>query len=265
MLVVIPVAAFSDVAWRELPVVIREVQATEEALALFLLREVEQDLEHPYSVLGQVVLPGVDLGEPTFPDVLSGGLVRQVLGFQELGVNPYDQHLFVVRPVENADLAAGGEQSLVAPEVVVPKLLTRWLLETADAYPLRVHAAHDVTDGAVFAGRIEPLQAQEQAVGILRGQALLVLSQELHALRTQFRAVRFLNKVRREARVEVLRQLHLGAGLYQQGAGELTDPWRRLYVILAHAYDDESEIRELVVYPRRVVDQEENRFEHVAT
>ena len=148
-------------------------------------------------------------------------------------MHPDDEHFFVVRAVEDADLAAGGEPLLVAPEVVMPELLARGHLEAADVHSLRVDAAHDVTDRAVLAGGIEPLQAQEQAVGVLGGQAVLVGRQELHALGEQLHALLLLHEVRRVAGVEVLRQRHRGAGLHPQGADEFTDP-RRRRLALAH-------------------------------
>ena len=70
----------------------------------------------------------------------------------------------------------------VAPQVVMVELLLGGDLEARDMHALGVHAAHDMAYGAVFASRIHGLQTEHQPVGVLGGQPLLVLSQQLDAL-----------------------------------------------------------------------------------
>ena len=74
------------------------------------------------------------------------------------------EHLFVVRPVEDADLSSGGKPAGVPPEVVVRVLLVGRLLEAAHVHALGIHSAHDVADGAVLPGAVDPLQTQQHAV-----------------------------------------------------------------------------------------------------
>ena len=64
-------------------------------------------------------------------------------------------------------------------------------------HALGVHAAHHVPDRAVLAGRVERLQHDEHAVGVLGGQALLVLGEQLDAQVEQLLAVVLLAQGRR--------------------------------------------------------------------
>jgi len=161
-LVVVPARTLPDVGRRELPVPLRDVDPLQEALPLLLLGQVQEDLDDGEPVVDQIALPVVDLPVATAPDVLAGGVVarrRQSLPSQGLGVDPDDEHLLVVRPVEDPDLAPGGQGTGVAPQVVVAELRRRRDLETADAHTLRVHPAHDVPDRPVLAACVQRLQA----------------------------------------------------------------------------------------------------------
>jgi hypothetical protein len=106
LLVGVPKPALLYVVRGELPIVIGEIDAPQEALALLLFREVEEELDDPESVPGQVPLPIVDRFIPTFPDMMFARLGRKLLAEKDFRVHPDDQHLLVVRPVEDADLAA---------------------------------------------------------------------------------------------------------------------------------------------------------------
>jgi hypothetical protein len=50
-------------------------------------------------------------------------------------------------------------------------------LEAGDVDALRVHPAHNVPDRAVLAARVQGLQADEDAVGVLGGQSPLIVSE----------------------------------------------------------------------------------------
>ena len=97
-------------------------------------------------------------------------------------MDPDDQDFLVVGAVEDADVAALGQLLLVAPQVVVVEVGAGRDLEAADLDALRVDAAHDVADRAVLAGRVHRLEDHHHAVGVLGGQAHLVLGQILDAL-----------------------------------------------------------------------------------
>jgi hypothetical protein len=82
-------------------------------------------------------------------------------------MHPDDEHLLVMGPVEDADPAPPGQGALVPPEKVVVQLFGGGLFEGMNLHCLRVDAAHHVLDGAVLAGRVEPLQDEEHAIHIL--------------------------------------------------------------------------------------------------
>ncbi len=84
------------------------------------------------------------------------------------------------------------------------QLLRRRHLEAVDLHPLGVDAAHDVTDGPVLASGVDPLQADENGVGVLGGEPGLVISEQLHALLEEGLAGFLFQEVGRVAGVEVL-------------------------------------------------------------
>jgi hypothetical protein len=80
LLVVVPAIALGDVGGRELPVVVRQIEAAQQANPLLLLREVEEQLDDPEAVVAEVSLPVVDLAVAPVPDAAlraaSGSLWR---------------------------------------------------------------------------------------------------------------------------------------------------------------------------------------------
>ena len=124
-------------------------------------------------------------------------------------MHAHDEDLLVVRAVEDADLAATRQGPGVAPEVVVVDLLGGGHLEGVHGDALRVDAAHDVADGAVLAGGVEGLEHDQDAVGVLGGEASLILGHQLDAALEELEAVLLLDEVRLVAWVEVLGQGHL--------------------------------------------------------
>jgi protein-disulfide isomerase-like protein with CxxC motif len=97
-------------------------------------------------------------------------------------MHPDDEHLLVVGPVEDPDLAAAGQATLAAPQEVVVQLLPGGLLEGMDRHPLRVDPAHHVLDRAVLARSVHSLQHQQHPEGVLGREPVLVSGQDLHAL-----------------------------------------------------------------------------------
>src|SRR5439155_26114551 len=147
LLVGVPVLALLDVVRGELPVLVRQVDPSQEPATLFLLREVQEDLDDLQSLVVEVALPLVDLVVPPLPDVLALAVVRDALVLEQLRVNTDDENLLVVRAVEDADVTSAGQSGGITPEIVVIELLRTGSLEAVDVDALRVDAAHDVTDG----------------------------------------------------------------------------------------------------------------------
>ena len=78
--------------------------------------------------------------------------------------------------VEDPDLPTGGQPLGVAPQKVMVELLRRRHLETMHGDALRVHATHHVTDRPVLTRRVERLQDDQHAVGVLRREPGLILA-----------------------------------------------------------------------------------------
>ena len=68
--------------------------------------------------------------------------------------------------VEDADAAPLGQGLHVSPEEIVIELLGGRFLETVNLAALRIHAGHDVADGAVLAGGVHGLENEQHRVGI---------------------------------------------------------------------------------------------------
>jgi hypothetical protein len=143
------------------------------------------------------------------PDVVLTSVGRQLLGNEVLGVHADDEHLLIVGAVEDADLAARGQALLVAAQVVPVELGRRRDLEALDPDPLRVDAAHHVTDRPVLARGVERLKHDDDAVRRLRRQLALVVGQDRDPVVEQSDPVLLLLDARLESGIEVLRQLHV--------------------------------------------------------
>src|SRR5687767_14618853 len=66
-------------------------------------------------------------------------------------VDADDEYLFVVRSVENADLALPGDALVHTPQEVVGLFLRGWHLEARYLAALRVESGHHLPDRAVLA------------------------------------------------------------------------------------------------------------------
>lgn len=75
----------------------------------------------------------------------------------------HNQHILVIRPVIDGNLAAAGDMPVDAPQEVVGEFVRCRLLEAVHIHSLRVDAAHDMLDGRILAGRIPCLDQDDQA------------------------------------------------------------------------------------------------------
>ncbi len=67
----VPELALGDVVHGELPALGRLIDAVEKALALFVLRDVEEELQDQRAVARQMPLEGADVVETLLPDILA--------------------------------------------------------------------------------------------------------------------------------------------------------------------------------------------------
>src|SRR3954447_4486061 len=223
-LVLVPVLALPDVVRVELPVLLRIVDPPEEPAALLLLREVQEQLHDREAVLDEEALPVVDLAVAPLPHAVVAGGGGQLLAGEDLRVDAHHEHLLVMRAVEDRDLASRRELLRVAPEEVVVELGGGRPAEAVDDDPLRVHAAHHVPDRAVLAARVERLERDEDAVGVLRGEARLVVVEEVDALLEQILALLLREEVAGVAGITVAPEDDLRAGRDAERLDELADP-----------------------------------------
>src|SRR4029450_7048675 len=180
----------------------------------------------PEPILGQVALPIVDRFVPALPDMMPARLGRELLAQEVLRVHPDDQHLLVVRPIEDADLAARWQPFLVAAQEVLVELERRGDLEALYPHALRVEAAHHVADRPVLACRIERLKHNHDAVRVLSSEPRLVIHKELDPLVQQGDPVLLPLDPSFERGIEVLRQIHPRARADSEGFNKTRDSSR---------------------------------------
>jgi hypothetical protein len=164
----------AKVACIELPDLVRPLGAGEQALALFGLGDVEEELDDPSPGAPEVALPRDDVLEARLPErlVVRFGWVDPFVR-EKLGVDPDDKHLFVMGAVEDTDLAEGWERALRSPQEIVGELGRRGLLERRNEYALGIDATHDVLDRPILAGGIEALQHDQERVSTFSVETLL--------------------------------------------------------------------------------------------
>src|SRR5579863_3498445 len=91
-------------------------------------------------------------------------------------VYAHNQHIFVVRAIEDCDFAPFRHLRFDAPQKIVGQFFLGWLFEVRHAASVWVHRADDVLDHAVFAAGVESLQADQQGTFLFREQHLLQLA-----------------------------------------------------------------------------------------
>src|ERR1022692_2438649 len=97
-----------------------------------------------------------------------------------------DEHLLIIRTIEDADPPPFRQTAGRAPEKIMFQFLSTWLFETENLAALRINSGHDVPDGAILTRGVYPLKNEEQriAVGCVvellqRAQLLNVFFKEL--------------------------------------------------------------------------------------
>ena len=150
--VVVEPRAHVEIVLAELPPLLGVVEPLLQPLALLVLRDVEEHLDDRRALVDEHPLPGDDVPGAALPHLLRRKLEH-----------PHGDDVLVVGAVEDADLAAGREHGVDAPEVVVRELGRGRRLERGDRAALRVDALEDAPDDAVLAGGVEPLEHEQDA------------------------------------------------------------------------------------------------------
>lgn len=87
-----------------------------------------------------------------------------------------------MRAVEDRDLAPRRRRAMRPPQEIVRGLLSRRRAKSGDRAALGVHGAQKMLDRPILAGRIEPLQADEERAPPLHVKHLLQIGEPLAVL-----------------------------------------------------------------------------------
>ena len=102
--VLLPEFSLDNVRGAEFPVLFRLIDARQKALSLFFLREMEEELDDAGSVAVEVFLQIHDRTIPVVPDrLVVVWRAGSPFAAENFAVHADDQHLLVVRPIEDAD------------------------------------------------------------------------------------------------------------------------------------------------------------------
>ena len=192
----VPELALGDVGRAELPVLVGLVDPRQQALALLFLGQVQKHLDDARAIGMQMSFQVHDGPESAVPHRLVGSRIGQRFAAQDAAVHPHDQHLFVVRPVEDADATALGQVARGAPEEVMFKFQRTRMRKAEHLTALRVDARHHMANRAVLARCIHGLKHQQQGMPVRRVEQALLVAQPLDLV-LQHLAVRLLRLAHR--------------------------------------------------------------------
>ena len=97
-------------------------------------------------------------------------------------MHSHHQHLFVIRAVEDTDLAALRQTPQRTPQVIVIQFLHRRSLEGIHLAALRIYPRHHVLDDAIFAGRVHGLKNEQHAPTVLGVELVLQIGHRSDAV-----------------------------------------------------------------------------------
>src|SRR6476469_9134355 len=127
----------------------------------------KKEFSHYYSIPRQILLEIADVFEPLFPNPFAYEFWRQLLLCQEFGMDPYDEHFFIITAIKNSNVAPIRQVFHAAPEVIVIQIFVRGRFERIDLAALWVYPRHHMLDGAIFASRVHCLKDQQHSPLVL--------------------------------------------------------------------------------------------------
>ena len=167
-----------DVGRADFPILVRLIDALQEAPSLFLLRQVQEEFDDDGAVAAEVFLQIHDGTASSLPECpVADQLARNSLIAQDFGMNADNQHFLVIGAVEDTDPSARGQTARRAPEEIMTQFFGARLLETVDFAALRVDAGQDVADRAVLSGGVHCLKNQEHRIAVERIEEALQSAQ----------------------------------------------------------------------------------------
>src|ERR1700737_138517 len=108
-----------------------------------------------------------DIFEAFAPEIFGEQRWGNFLALQHLRVHAHDEHLFVIRAVENADVSALGKIKRGSPEKVMLQLRFRRNLKGIDLTAPRIDPRHHMLDSTVLARRVHALENEQNGPTIL--------------------------------------------------------------------------------------------------
>ena len=118
--------------------------------------------------------------------------VRETFVAKNLRMHAGNQHLIIIRTVENADAVAFQQITGGAPEKkIVLQLGVTGMFEAEHLTALRIDPGHDVPDGAVLSRRVYCLQDQQDGMTMGCIKQLLLGAQLGEMSRQQLLVLRF--------------------------------------------------------------------------
>src|SRR6266481_8052372 len=117
--VIVPIPAFMYVRLRELPVLLRIVETFHESPLLFLFGNIQKEFANDYAIAREILFKRADVFIALLPYLFGNQPGWKMLPGQKFLVDPHHQNFFIIRAVEDADLAALRKVARRPPEVVV--------------------------------------------------------------------------------------------------------------------------------------------------
>src|SRR6185437_16372639 len=101
----------------------------------------QEELDDPRSIPVEMFFQIDDRMEAMFPEVVRiEQFLREPFRFEDVAMNANDQHLFVIRTIENADVAAFRQISRRFPEKVMIQIFRTGLFKAVSLADLRIAA-----------------------------------------------------------------------------------------------------------------------------
>ncbi len=136
--VALPIFPLVNVCEAEFPVLIRLINAFEKALSLFVLRQMEEELDDTGAISMEMLLQVHDGTISFLPNrFLVAQLIRKAFVAENLRMHPHDENLLIVGTIEDGDPPAFGKPVGRAPEKIMFQFLGAGLFETENIAALR--------------------------------------------------------------------------------------------------------------------------------
>jgi hypothetical protein len=149
-----------DIAHGEFPMLVGLIEAFQEPIALFLPRDIKEELDRHDAVARDVALERGDVLETLAPDILGYQSIWYLLPGEEFRMDAYDEHFLIIGTVEDTDASALGQTHGGSPHEFVIEFLRARRLERVHGDALRINPRHHMFDGAILSGRVHRLENQ---------------------------------------------------------------------------------------------------------